>query len=116
VKSLIAQNNALLQVNCNGTAILQALGLGTSTKKFFSIGVEEGGYEYNFDVKNCSLRANKVNNAYNYNKSLTEKQAMDFADAFMKTSYLKDKVYYQLGKPFVVYRNSNGPVYPMMRE
>jgi hypothetical protein len=37
VKNLIAQKNTLLQVNCNGAAILQALGFGASTKKLFSI-------------------------------------------------------------------------------
>jgi hypothetical protein len=67
-------------------------------------------------VKNCSLRGSKVNPNYNYTKSLTEKQAIALADAFMKNGYLKDKAYYQLGSSFVLYRNSNGPVYPMVRE
>lgn len=116
VKALVAQNNALMQVNCNVPAIMKTLGFGSSTQKLFSIWLEVDGYEYNFDVKNCSLRANKVNNNYNYTKSLTEQQALDFAVAFMKDSYLKDKVYYKLGTPVIVYRNSNGPMYPMMRD
>ena len=116
VKHLLSQNSSLLQINCNTTAIMKVLGFGSATQKLFSLGLEENGYEYNFDIKNCSLRANKVNNTYNYTKSLTEKQAMDLADAFMKNSYLKDKVYYQLGKPFVAYKNSNGPMYSMMKD
>jgi len=116
VKSLVTQKNTLLQLNCNGAAILQALWFGNSTQKLFSIWLEENGYEYNFDVKNCSLWGNKVNINYTYTKSLTEKQALAFADEFMKTSYLKDKAFYQLGKPIVMYRNSNGPIYRTMKE
>ena len=116
VKTLVAKDASLLQINCNVTAIMKVLGFGSSTQKLFSVGIEANGFEYTFDIKNCSLRANKVNNTYNYAKSLTEQQALDFAAAFMKDSYLKDKVYYQLGKPFVMYRNSNGPMYPMMRD
>jgi hypothetical protein len=67
-------------------------------------------------MKNCSLRGNKVNNNYAYTRSLTEKQALEHAERFMQTSYLKDKVFAQLGKPFVMWRNSNGPIYPMMKE
>lgn len=116
VKTLVGQNNSLLQVNCNVSAIMKALGFGASTQKLFSIGLEVDGYEYNFDVKNCSLWANKVNNNYNYTKSLTEQQALAFAEAYMKNAYFKDKVYAQLGKPFILYKNSNGPMYPMMRD
>lgn len=116
VKTLVGQSNSLMQVNCNVTAIMKALGFGTSTQKLFSLWLEVDGYEYNFDVKNCSLRANKVNNTYNYTKSLTEQQALDFAEAYMKNAYFKDKVYSQLGKPFIIYKNSNGPMYPMMRD
>jgi hypothetical protein len=116
VKNLITQKNTLLQVNCNGSAILQALGFGASTKKLFSLWLEENGYEYTFDIKNCSLRGNKVDVNYNYTKSLTEKEALASAEAFMTTAFLKDKVFYQLGKAFVLYKNSNGPIYPLMRE
>ena len=116
VKSLVGQNASLLQINCNVSAIMQVLGFGSSTQKLFSVGIENNGFEYTFDIKNCSLRANKANNTYNYSKSLTEQEALNFAAAFMKGSYLKDKVYYQLGKAFVVYKNSNGPIYPMMKD
>lgn len=116
VKDLVVKNNSLLQINCNVTAIMKVLGFGSSTQKLFSVGIEANGFEYTFDIKSCSLRANKANNTYNYTKSLSEQQALDFAAAFMKDSYLKDKVYYQLGKPFVAYKNSNGPMYPMMKD
>jgi len=116
VKTNIVQGNALLQVNCNTSAVLKAIGFGDSAKKLFSVGLEENGYEYNFDIKNCSLRANKINTNYSYTKSLTEKQALVFAEAFIKDNYLKDKVYFQVGKPIVVYKNSNGPVYAMAKE
>ena len=53
---------------------------------------------YNFDIKNCSLRGNKVQANYTYTRSLTEKEALAFAENFMQTSYLKDKVFYQLYK------------------
>ncbi|MEI7563101.1 MAG: hypothetical protein WCJ39_05530 [bacterium] len=116
VRAVLSQTSTLLQVNCNSSAILQALGFGSSTKKLFSLGLEENGYEYNFDIKNCSLRGNKVNPNSAGMKSLTEKQALAFADTFMQNGYLKDKAYYQIGKPFVLYRNSNGPIYPMMKD
>jgi len=115
VKNLATQKNTLLQINCNGLAVLQSLGFWTSATKIFSVGLQEGDYEYTFDVRNCSLRGNKVNTNYNYTKSLTEKEALAFADAFMKTSYLKDKVFNQVGAPIIVYRNSNGPYYPLMK-
>jgi hypothetical protein len=41
------------------------------------------------------LWANRTNANYNYTKSLTEKQALDFAEKFMQDSYLKDKVFYK---------------------
>lgn len=116
VKSLVDQKNTLLQLNCDGESVLRSLWFGASLKKLFSVGVEEGGYEYNFDIKNCSLRGNKVQANYTYTRSLTEKEALAFAENFMQTSYLKDKVFYQLGKPFVLYKNSNGPVYPLLKE
>lgn len=116
VKDLVVKNNSLLQVNCNVAAIMKVLGFGSSSQKLFSVGIESNGFEYTFDMKNCSLRANKLNNTYNYSKSLTEQQALDFATVFMKDSYLKDKVYYQLGTPFIVNKNSNGPMYPMMKD
>ena len=116
VKTMIAKNNSLLQVNCNVSAIMNALGFGSSTQKLFSVGIENNGFEYSFDMKNCALQANKTNNSSSYSKSLTEQEALDFAAAFMKDSYLKDKVYYQLGKPFILYKNSNGPIYPMMKD
>lgn len=116
VKDLVVKNNALLQINCNVTAIMKVLGFWSSTQKLFSVGIESNGFEYTFDIKNCSLWANKANNTYNYSKSLTEQQALDFAAVFMKDSYLKDKVYYQLGTPFIMYRNSNGPMYPLMKD
>ena len=116
VKTLIGQKNTLLQLNCNASAILQSLWFGTSTKKLFSIWLEENGYEYTFDVKNCSFYGNKVNMNYNYSKSLTEKEALALAETFMQSSYFKDKVFYQLGKPFVLYKYSNGPMYPLTKE
>jgi len=116
VKNLVTQKNALLQLNCNGTALLQSLWFGASTRKLFSVGIEESWYEYTFDVKNCSLRGNKVDANYAYNKTLTEKEALAFAEAFMKDWFLKDKVFYKLGKAFVLYKNSNGPMYPMIKD
>lgn len=37
VKAMMGKKNSLLQVNCNASAILSALGFGSSTKKLFSI-------------------------------------------------------------------------------
>ncbi len=116
VKNMVTKNNTLLQVNCNTPAILTALGFGSSAQKIFTVGLEENGYEYNFDVKNCSLWWNKVNANYSYTKSITEQQALTFADAFIATSYLRNKVYMQVGKAIVVYKNSNGPMYAMAKE
>lgn len=115
MRDLVTQQNILLQLKCNGLTILQSLGFWSAATKIFTVGLTEGDYEYTFDVRNCSLRGNKVNANYNYTKSITEQEALVFADIFMKTSYLKDKVFNQVGKPIIVYKNSNGPYYPLMR-
>jgi len=115
VKDLVTQKNILLQLKCNGLTILQSLGFWSAATKIFTVGLTEGDYEYTFDVRNCSLRANKSNANYNYIKSITEQEALALADAFMKTNYLKDKVFNQVGKPIIVYKNSNGPYYPLMK-
>jgi len=110
VKNLLNQKSTLLEINCNGTWVLKSLGFGGSASKIFSIGLTQWGFDYTFDVRNCSLRGSKVDADYNYTKSLTEKQALDFAEKRMKNSYLKDKIFYQLGKAMVIYRNNNGPI------
>jgi len=115
VKNLVSQKSLLLQLKCNGLAILQSLGFWSAANKIFTVWLSEGDYEYTFDVRNCSLRANKVSANYNSTKSITEKEALVFADAFMKTSYIKDKIFNQVGKPIIVYKNSNGPYYPLMK-
>ena len=116
VKTLITQKNTLLQINCNSSAILQSLGFGVSTKKLLTIWLEEWSYEYTFDIRNCSLRGNKINTNYTYNKSLTEVEALAFADTFIKATFIKDKVFNQFGKPFVLYKNTNSGYYPVMKE
>lgn len=117
VKNILNQTSTLLQVSCNSEAILKSLWFNLTNKKVYSLWVEEWDFEFNFDIRNCSLRGNKVNNTYQYNKSVTETQALDFASKFIQTPYLKDKLFYQLGKPVIVYKNSNnGWPYPLYKE
>ena len=78
--------------------------------------MQQGDYEYTFDIKNCSLWGNRVNATYTYTKSLTEKQALTSVDKFMQDTFLKDKVFYQLGKPIILSRNNYGVISPMMKE
>ena len=114
-KTLLTKTSSLLQVTCNASALLKTLGFGDSaSSKILSLGIQEGSYEYTFDIRNCSLWWNKANATYTYTKSLTEKQALAFADSFMKTSYLKDKIFTQVGAPIIISRN-NGNMYPMVK-
>ncbi|MFA5747983.1 MAG: hypothetical protein WC872_02605 [Candidatus Absconditabacterales bacterium] len=115
-KNLLANKSLLLQVNCNALPVLKSLGFTENTSKTFSLGLQEGDFDYNFDFRNCGLWANRTNANYNYTKSLTEKQALDFAEKFMQDSYLKDKVFYKTGKPIILSKNNNGPYYPIAKE
>ncbi len=115
VKNLITQKNTLYQVNCNAAAILKSLGFGSASSSIFSLWLQNGNFEYNFDFKNCALQGTRVDANYNYTKSLNDDQALAFAATFMQNTFLKDKAFYKFGKPFILYRNSNGPIYPLMK-
>lgn len=116
VKQILNQTSTLIQITCNSEAILKSLWFTQTNKKIYNLWLEEWNFEYNFDIRNCSLRWNKVNNTYQYNKSLTEAQAISFAETFIKDPYLKSKIFYQLGKPIVVFKNSNSWPYPLYKE
>lgn len=116
VKNILNQTSTLLQISCNSQSILKSLWFDQSNKKIFNLWLEEWNFEYNFDIRNCSLRWSRTNNTYQYNKSLTELQALDYASKFIKDPYLKDKVFYQLGKPVILAKNSNNWPYPLYKE
>lgn len=114
-KKALSQNTSLLQVTCNTQAVLRALWFTQNTSKMLSIGLQEGEYEYTFDFRNCSLYGNKKDANRSNQKSVTEQKALEFANAFIKSAYLKDKVYSQLGKPMIVWRNSGGMGMPYIK-
>jgi len=112
---MLAQKSSLYQVNCDSGTLLKALGFTKKGLKIFSLGIQEDTFEYTFDMKNCTLYGNLIDNTYNYTKSLTEKQALAFADTYIKKTFFKDKIFLQIGAPIIVYRNNNSIVYPMMK-
>ena len=115
VTEVLNQTSTLLQISCNSQAVLKSLWFDQSNKKILSLWLEEGNFEYNFDIRNCSLRWNRINNIYQYNKSLTEAQAITYANTFIKDPYLKDKLFYQLDKPIILAKNNNWQ-YPLYKD
>ena len=81
----------------------------------FSVGLEEGDFDYTFDMRNCSMRGNKKNSTWS-NKAVTEKDALAKAKEFMKKSFFKDKVYAKYGDPIVTNKNGNGGIMPYRLE
>lgn len=110
VNSLTLNDSSLIKLNCDTTKILKSLGFDGNTK-MFSVWLEEGIFDYTFDMRNCSMRWNKRNYVWS-NNSVTEKTALDKAKEFMNTSFFKDKIYDKYGEPIVMYRNTNWGVMP----
>lgn len=116
VKDILNQTSTLLQITCDSQSILKSLGFDQTNKKIYNLWLEEWSFEYNFDIRNCSLRWNRINNTYQYTKSLTEEKAIEYASKFIQDSYLKGKVFYQLGTSIVLSKNSNNWPYPLYKE
>jgi hypothetical protein len=114
-KAMIKQDSSLLKLSCDWLKVLQNMGFADRAAKMFSVGVEEWEFDFSFDLRNCSMWWNKRNYNPLY-KSLTEKKAFDYAIDFMKNPYLKGKLFDQLDKPVLLYKNSNWWGYPMMRD
>ncbi len=114
VNALNLKDSSLLKLNCDWAAVLKALGFAGNTK-MFSVGLEEGTFDYTFDMRNCSMRGNKRNYVWT-NTAVTEKTAIAKAKEFMKSSFFKGKVFDKYGEPIVMYKNSNGGVMPYRME
>jgi hypothetical protein len=114
VVSLLAQRSTLLKVNCNISAVLKGLGLGSSKVTITSIGLDENDMSYSFDFTNCSLRGNKKDVQWS-NKDITEDRGMMTAKSFLKSSKLKNRVFNPLGDPMIIAKNTNGGITPMYR-
>lgn len=110
VKAIDLKTSSLIKINCDTTTILKALGFAGNTK-MFSVGLEEGTFDYTFDVRNCSMRGNKRNYTWTGNP-ISEKDAIEKAKEFIGSSFFKDKIYSKYGDPIVMYRNTNGGVMP----
>lgn len=110
VKAIDFKDSSLLKLNCDTTQVLKALWFAGNTK-MFSVGLEEGTFDYTFDVRNCSMRGNKRNYTWT-NNPITEKSALAKAKDFIGNSFFKDKIYSKYGDPIVMYRNTNGGVMP----
>lgn len=110
VKAIDLKTSSLLKLNCDSASILKALGFAGNTK-MFSVGLEEGTFDYTFDMRNCSMRGNKRNYTWTATP-ITEKDALAKAKAFIGSSFFKDKIYSKYGDPIVMYRNTNGGVMP----
>lgn len=106
-KKLVQGTSSLLKVNCDGIQVLKDLGFTQNTSNMYSLGVNEGGFDYNFDLRNCSLWGSKQNQNWN-GKSVTELQAMAAAKTFMASKYLTNKIFSQYGAPIIVAKNGNG--------
>lgn len=100
--------SSLLKVNCDGVQVLKDLGFTQNTSNIYSLGVSEWAFDYNFDLRNCSLWGSKQNQNWN-GKSVTEAQAMAAAKAFMGSKYLANKIFSQYGAPIIIAKNGNNP-------
>jgi hypothetical protein len=58
VNALNLKDSSLLKLNCDSTTVLKSLGFAGNTK-MFSVGLEEGTFDYTFDMRNCSMRGTK---------------------------------------------------------
>lgn len=114
-KAIMKQESSLLKLNCDGLKVLQSMWFADRAAKMFSVWVEEGEFDFSFDLRNCSMRWNKRSQNNDY-RSLTEKKAFEYAENFIKNPYLKWKIFDQLDKPILLYRNSNSWPYPIMKE
>lgn len=113
-KELIEQWSAIVEVKCNGKAVLNAMGLGSATmNQLLSIGYAEGVYEYNFDFRSCALRGNNPSANWSNMKSLTDSQALQFAKDFMQSGKLGNKVFNMVWEPIIIAKNNYGGGYPM---
>lgn len=107
-KKMIEGTSSLLKVNCDSMQVLKDLWFTQNTSNMYSLGVSEGGFDYNFDLRNCSLRGSKQLQNWN-GKSITEAQAIAAAKAFMGSKYLTKKIFSQYGAPIVISKNSTWP-------
>jgi len=113
-KTMLAQSSLILEVKCNGKAVLAAMWLGDGIgQQLLSIGYAEGEYEYNFDFRACSLWGNKPTANRQNTTSLTDQQALVAAKAFIQSGKLGNKVFSALGEPTIVSKYNNGWYYPM---
>ena len=113
-KKVAESKSSLIKVNCDGLQVLKDLGFTQNTSNMFSIGVSDAGFDYNFDLRNCSLWGNKIIQQPT-NKSITEAQAIAIAKTFMGSKYLTQKIFSQYGAPIVIAKNNNNPR-PMYKE
>ncbi|MBP7062179.1 hypothetical protein KA037_01330 [Patescibacteria group bacterium] len=109
-KKLLESKGALLQLKCNPKASITAMGLTNVSDKLLSVGMADGSYEYNFDFRSCALWVSNPTVSWDYNKSITEKDAIAKATDFVQKGFLKGKIYDKLGEAKVLYRNSNQPM------
>lgn len=114
VNDLNFRDSSLLKLNCDSTTVLKSLGFEGNTK-MFSVGLEEGIFDYTFDMRNCSMRGNKRNYTWT-NNSINEKQALAKAKEFMRNSFFKGKLFDKYWEPIVMYKNTNGGVMPYRLE
>ncbi len=110
VKAINLNESSLLKINCDSSQILKSLWFGWNSK-MFSVGLEEGTFDYTFDMRNCSMRGSKRNYVWTA-KAISEKDAIAKAKEFMKNSFFNGKIYGKYWDPIVTYKNSNGGAIP----
>ncbi|MDD3302129.1 MAG: hypothetical protein PHN31_01110 [Candidatus Gracilibacteria bacterium] len=98
----------LYKVSCAKSEVLKSLGL--DKYDITALSFMDGDYEYNFDLKNCSLYVNNPNSNSSNIDNLTKKEALKISDDFIKNN-LKDKkyIYLKLGKPIITYVHYANP-------
>jgi len=110
VSALNFKDSTLLKLNCDTTQVLKSLWFAGNTK-MFSVWLEEWTFDYTFDMRNCSMRWSKRNYVWS-NNSVTEKDALTKATAFMKNEFFKGKIFSKYWEPIVIYKNTNWWVMP----
>jgi len=108
-KVLKDKKKFLYKVSCSNTELLKSLWL--NKYNITSLSYMEWDYEYNFDLKNCSLYVNNPKSNSPEIDNLSKKEALKIAEDFYKNNLSQKKfVYQKLWKPIitVVHRANPG--------
>lgn len=119
IKTIMDKQGIIVDITCDAKGALTQFALEsmqTQTKALRMIGRDEDTYEYNLDIKNCTMYANTNRMIYekermmNNNEPLymNDAQALALAKKFIEEKKLLTTVPYTVGDPIVIEKYNNG--------